>query len=57
MNSNSLHYVYIKKHFCRYYLQCFSSERTLIEHREVFLKVNGKQSVKLKHVLLNIADS
>ena len=24
-----------KKHFCRYCLQCFSSERVLMEHREI----------------------
>ena len=62
-NENKSHYVYIKdfnrfmcnktknkskKHFCRYCLQCFSSERVLIEHKETFLKINGKQTVKLK---------
>ena len=35
----------VKKHFCRYCLQFFSSER---EHKEVFLKINGKQTVKLR---------
>ena len=37
-----------KKHFCRYWLQSFSSERVLTEHKEVCLKVNCKQTVKLK---------
>ena len=62
---NKSHYVYIKnfnrfmrhktkhkiiKHFCRYCLQFFSSERVLIEHNKIGLKVNGKQSVKLRNV-------
>ena len=62
-NENKSHYVYIKdfngfmskktkcknkKHFCRYCLQCFSSERVLMEHKEICLEINGKQSVKLK---------
>ena len=57
------HYVYIKdfnrficnktninnkKHFCKCCLQCFSSERVLMEHKETCLKINGEQSVKLK---------
>ena len=33
------------KHFCRYYLQYFSSKRILIKHREVYLNVKGKQSL------------
>ena len=37
-----------KKHFCRYCLQSFSSKKILIEHKENYLKINGKQSVKLK---------
>ena len=60
------HYVYIKdfnkfmfnktkdknkKHFCKYCLQCFSSERILVEYKEICSKINGKQTVKL--VLLN----
>ena len=63
INKNKLHYVYIKdfnrficnktkckskKHFCRYCLQGFSSERVLVEHKEVCLWVNGKQTVKLR---------
>ena len=57
------HYVYIKdfnglmrnktkcrtkKHFCKYCWQCFSSERVLIEHKKICLKINGEQGVKLK---------
>ena len=38
----------IKKHFCRYCLQYFSSEEVLIDHKKVCLKINGKQSVKLR---------
>ena len=38
-----------KKHFCMYCLQCFSSERVLVEHKETFLKINGKQTVKLRN--------
>ena len=36
-----------KKHFCRYSLQDFSSERVLIEHQKFYLKIFGRQSVKL----------
>ena len=59
-NENKSHYVYIKyfnrfmcnktknknkKHFCKCCLQCFSSEKILIEHKENCLIINGKQSV------------
>ena len=37
-----------KKHFCECCLQCLSSEKVLIEHKETCLKINVKQSVKLK---------
>ena len=39
-----------KKHFWRHCFQCFSSKRVLMEHKEFFLKVNGKgkQNIKLK---------
>ena len=37
-----------RKHFCQYVLQCFSSDRVLIEHKEICLKINGKQNLKLK---------
>ena len=38
----------IKKHFCRYCLQCFSNKKVLNEHKENCLKINGNQSVILK---------
>ena len=62
-DENKSHYVYIKdfkrsmcnktrcknkKHFCKYCLQYFSSEKVLVEHKETCLKINGKQTVKLK---------
>ena len=62
-NGNKSHYVYTKyfnrfmfnktknkneKHFCKCCLQCFSSEKVLIEHKENCLIINRKQSVKLK---------
>ena len=37
-----------KKYFYKYCLQCFSSERILVEHKEICLKISGKQTVKLK---------
>ena len=67
-DENNSYYVYIKdfnrfmcnktknknkKHFCKYYLQCFSSERVLLEYKETFLKINGKQTVKLRMIQLN----
>ena len=57
------HYVYIKdfdrfvfnktkykgkKYFCKNWLQCFSREKVLSEHKEDSLVINGKQSVKLE---------
>ena len=36
------------KNSSRYCLQCFNGEKVLMEHKKVCLKVNGKQSVKLK---------
>ena len=60
-DENKSHYVYIKdfnrfmrnktrreKHFYRCWLQCFSSEKVLQEHKKACLKMNGKQSVKLR---------
>ena len=56
------HYVYIKdfnrlmfnktkhkdkKYFCKSCLQCFNSEKVLIEYHEDCLMINGKQNVKL----------
>ena len=37
-----------KKYFCKFCLQCFSSEKVLIEYKENYIIINGKQSVKLK---------
>ena len=37
-----------KKQFCKSCLQLFSSERVLIEHKEACLKINGKQTIKLR---------
>ena len=37
-----------KKDFFKCCLQCFSSEKILIEHKENSLIINGKQSVKIK---------
>ena len=62
-DKNKPHYVYIKdfnrfmcnktkhktkKHFCKYCLLCFSSERVLREHKKTCLKINGKKNLKLK---------
>ena len=37
-----------RKHFCRSCLQWFSREKVLTRHKEVYLKINGRQTVKLK---------
>ena len=37
-----------KKYFCKWCLQCFSSEKILTEHKENWSIINGKQSVNLK---------
>ena len=37
-----------KKIFFRCCLQCSSSERVLVDHKVVCLKLNGKQTVKLR---------
>ena len=57
------HYVYIKdfnrfmcnktknenkKHFFKYCLQCFSSEKVLMKHKESCFKINGKLAVPFK---------
>ena len=36
-----------KKQFWKSCLQCFSSKNVLTEHKEDFLSINGKQSVKV----------
>ena len=61
-NENKSHYVYIKdfnrfmcnetknknkNYLCKCFLQCFSDEQVLIEHKENCLIINGKQSVEL----------
>ena len=61
-DENKSHYVYIKdfnrfmcaktknnkKHFYRYCVQCFSSEKVSQGHKETCLKIIGKQTVKLR---------
>ena len=37
-----------KKHFHKYRLQCFSSERALQEHSDMCLEINGKQNLNLE---------
>ena len=63
IDENKSHYVHInnfdrfmfhktknknKKYFCKNCLQCFSSKNVLTEHKEVCLRINGAQSVKLE---------
>ena len=63
INEKKSHYVYIKdfnrfmfyktknknkKHFCKSCLECFSGKNVLTEHREVYLSINGAQSVRLE---------
>ena len=43
-----------KKHFFKYCLLFFSSERILVEHEEICLKINGKQTVKLKRGFIEL---
>ena len=43
-----------KKHFCKYCLQCFSSEKILQEHKENCLIINGKKTVKLKSASIEL---
>ena len=67
-DENKFHYVYIKdfnrfmcnktkneikKYFCKCRLQCFSSEKVLIEHKENYLIIIGKQSVKALKIISN----
>ena len=59
LDENKSQYVYIKdvnrfmcnktKNENKKYLQCFSSEKVLIEQKENCLIINGKQSVNLKN--------
>ena len=46
-----------KKWFCRSCLQCFSSESGLIKHKENWLNINGKQSVKLEKGTIEFEDN
>ena len=43
-----------KKYFCKNYLQCFSSEKILSEHKEDRLVINGKQSAELESGFISI---
>ena len=36
-----------RKHFCMYCLQCFSSERVLVEHADNRLTINGSQAINM----------
>ena len=40
IDGNKSHYVYIR--------ECFSSKNVLTEHKEVWLSVNGAQSLRLE---------
>ena len=66
-DKNKSHYIYIKdfdkfmcnttrcknkKYFCRFCIQCFASAKVSIEHRAACLKINGKQTVKLRSGLI-----
>ena len=46
----------IKKHFSKYCLRCFSSESVLVEHKETCLKINAKQSLKLRSRSIKFKD-
>ena len=63
INKNKPHCVYIKdfdrfmfhktknknkKYFCKTCLQCFSNKNVLKHHKEVCLRINGAQSVRLE---------
>ena len=63
INAKKSHYAYVKdldgftfhkatnknkKYFCKSFLQCFSSRKILAEHKEVCLRTNSAQSVRLK---------
>ena len=37
-----------KNNFCKSCLQCFSSKNVLTKHKEVFLSINGEESVRLE---------
>ena len=67
IDNDKSHYVYIKhfgrfmfhktknknkKWFCKSSLQCFSSENALIKHKENWISINGKQTVKLEKEII-----
>ena len=39
-----------KKHFCMDCLQCFSSERVLLNRKEICLEIKGKQALKMPEI-------
>ena len=41
-----------KKWFCKTCLQCFSSEKVLIKHKEDCISITGQQSVNLKEGII-----
>ena len=43
-----------KKYFCKSCLQCFSSESVLVEHKRICLKINCRQTIKLKSGLTEL---
>ena len=43
-----------RKHFCLYCLQCFSSERILMNHKENCIQVNGEQAIEMPNKDNNI---
>ena len=42
-----------KKCFCRNFLRCFSRESVLLKHKENYLSINGKQSVRLQEGIID----
>ena len=42
-----------KKHFRKYCLQFFSSEKVLVKHGQTYVKINGKQPVTLRSGSIN----
>lgn len=67
-NNEKLHYLYVKdfnkficiktkhknkKHLRINFLQCISHKRVFVDHREICLKINGKQGIKLRNKLIN----
>ena len=45
MCNHTLHHK--RKHFCRFYLQTFSTEEILKHHFKDCFKINGKQRIKM----------